>query len=59
VRLEKEQALLAEARIRDSILRKVRGEEWRYEGREEDFARVRRWRRDRDELLVRAEGGGG
>jgi hypothetical protein len=59
MRLEKEQALAAEARIRDSILRKGRGEQWRYEGRAADVARVRRWRKERGETLAGTLAGGG
>jgi hypothetical protein len=54
-RLATEFGVSAEARIRESILRKARGQEWRYEGREQDFARVRRWHKERGETLA---GGG-
>lgn len=59
MRREKEQYLAAERRVKESILRKARGEEWRYEGREEDFERLRRWRRERGETLIKSAGGGG
>jgi hypothetical protein len=36
-RLATEFGVSAEARIRKSILRKARGQEWRYEGREQDL----------------------
>jgi hypothetical protein len=58
MRREKEQVLLAEQRIQESIERRARGEEWRYEGREEDLARIRRWRKDRNQLLLVGGGGG-
>lgn len=51
-RLEKQQALEADARIRESIFRKGRGEAWEYEGRNDDLARIRRWRRERGETLT-------
>lgn len=59
-RLELQSYLQAEERIRASILRRERGQEWSYPGRDEDLARIRRWQRERGpERVMRILGGGG
>ncbi len=55
-RLEKVKHQAAESRIRDSVLRRERGESWDYAGRDEDLALIRR---KRHELGPERLGGGG
>jgi len=50
-RLEKRKHQGAESRIRDSVLRRERGESWDYEGRAEDLAIIRRKRHELGERL--------
>jgi hypothetical protein len=45
-RLEKQKHAAAEFRIRESILRRERGESWDYEGRAEDLELIRRKRHE-------------
>lgn len=52
-RLEIQKHQAAEERIRASILRREMGEEWRYEGRDEDLDLVRRKQRERGPQGVR------
>ncbi len=54
-RLEKVKHAAAEARIRESVLRRERGASWDYEGRDEDLAIIRR---KRHELGPERLGGG-
>jgi hypothetical protein len=58
-RLEKVKYAAAEARIRESVLRRERGESWDYEGRDEDLTLIRRKRHERGpERLGRVVGYG-
>ena len=52
-RLEVRRHQAAEERLRESVLRREMGQEWRYEGRDDDLALCQRKERERGAAGVR------